>query len=343
MVTMGDVAKVAGVSRATASYALRGDPRIVPETAGKVRKAARTLGYTTNLSARSLRSGRNGVIGVAIFELDKAYPSQMSAAISKEVNRKGLQAIVQQTSNSQEGEIAVLKEVTSQLCDGTIFSPGQVSDEEIRALSDNKPMVLLDDFSDEAIFDTVFTPCEAGAKAAILHLVDVGCRHICVLGNSYRPLRALGEPTTVAGRRLKGALEGFAESGMAVTEDDFVQCDQWDFSLARQQVHCLVESGRSFDGLFCMTDSLAFGAIRGLVDCGLRVPDDVAVMGFDGVAEDEYMTPSLSTISVDIEDLAHKAVSLLLKRFEGSDEPFVAEKLTAKFKLVARESTAKRR
>ena len=67
MVTMSDVAKAAGVSRATASYALRGDPRIVPETAEKVRTAARRLHYTANLSARSLRSGRNGVIGLAIF------------------------------------------------------------------------------------------------------------------------------------------------------------------------------------------------------------------------------------------------------------------------------------
>ena len=107
MVTMSDVAKAAGVSRATASYALRGDPRIVPQTAAKVREAARALHYTANLSARSLRSGRNGVIGLAIFELDRAYPSEMGAAISREANRHGLQTIVQETSNSKEGEIAI--------------------------------------------------------------------------------------------------------------------------------------------------------------------------------------------------------------------------------------------
>ena len=84
MVTMSDVAKAAGVSRATASYALRGDPRIVPATAERVMRAARELQYTTNLSARSLRSGRSGIIGVAIFELDHPYPSEMSAAMSRE-------------------------------------------------------------------------------------------------------------------------------------------------------------------------------------------------------------------------------------------------------------------
>ena len=102
MVTMSDVAKAAGVSRATASYALRGDPRIVPATAERVMRAARELQYTTNLSARSLRSGRSGIIGVAIFELDHPYPSEMSAAMSREAARHGLETIVQETSNSKD-------------------------------------------------------------------------------------------------------------------------------------------------------------------------------------------------------------------------------------------------
>ncbi len=133
MVTMSDVAKAAGVSRATASYALRGDPRIVPATAERVMRAARELQYTTNLSARSLRSGRSGIVGVAIFELDHPYPSEMSAAMSREAARHGLETIVQETSNSKDNEVAILQKVTSQFCDGTIFSPGNVSDDEIRA------------------------------------------------------------------------------------------------------------------------------------------------------------------------------------------------------------------
>lgn len=109
MVTMSEVAKAAGVSRATASYALRGDPRIAPDTAQKVLNAANELKYTANLSARSLRSGHNGVIGVAIFELDRPYPSEMSAAISREATKHGLQTIVQQTSISKDSEIGILK------------------------------------------------------------------------------------------------------------------------------------------------------------------------------------------------------------------------------------------
>lgn len=182
MVTMSEVAKAAGVSRATASYALRGDPRIAPDTAQKVLNAANELKYTANLSARSLRSGHNGVIGVAIFELDRPYPSEMSAAISREATKHGLQTIVQQTSISKDSEIGILKKVTSQLCDGMIFSPSNVSDQEIRILAGGKPIVLLDALSHSPMFDTINTPCETGAQAAIDHLINVGCRNILVIG-----------------------------------------------------------------------------------------------------------------------------------------------------------------
>ncbi|OZG60978.1 Periplasmic binding protein-like domain-containing protein [Bifidobacterium lemurum] len=336
MVTMSDVAKAAGVSRATASYALRGDPRIAPATTDRVLQAARALQYTTNLSARSLRSGRSGLIGVAIFELDFPYPSEMSAAISREVARHGLEAIVQETSNSKESEIAILQKVTSQLCDGTIFSPGNVSDEEIRALSGGKPVVLLDDLSPDPVFDSVATPCEAGTETAIRHLVDIGCRRILVIGANYDMLAEDRGATSVSGRRLIGCLNAFEVLGITPDPSQFVSTE-WRTANARAMAHTLVDSGVEFDGAFCMTDSIALGFIRGLADRGVNVPQDAAVIGFDGINECDYYIPSLSTIATDMEDLARKAVGLLLDRIDGGGVP--ARTLTADYRLVAREST----
>jgi DNA-binding LacI/PurR family transcriptional regulator len=340
MVTMSDVAKAAGVSRATASYALRGDPRIVPETAEKVRTAARRLHYTANLSARSLRSGRNGVIGLAIFELDRAYPSEMGAAISREASRHGLQTIVQETSNSKEGEVSILRKVTSQLCDGMIFSPGNVSAEELRELSGGKPMVLLDDLSPDPVFDTVNTPCEAGAQAAIDHLIDVGCQDILVVGAHYESLAEDKQSTSVSARRLYGCLKAFDNHGMAVSPENFLYIN-WNPEDARALAHQVVRSGRRFDGVFCMTDTLAMGFIRGLADCGVHVPNDMAVIGFDGINESDYFVPSITTVSTDLNDLAAKAISLLLRRIDEDGADFEPEKLTADFRLIRRESTGR--
>lgn len=338
MVTMSDVAKAAGVSRATASYALRGDPRIVPQTAAKVREAARALHYTANLSARSLRSGRNGVIGLAIFELDRAYPSEMGAAISREANRHGLQTIVQETSNSKEGEIAILQKVTSQLCDGMIFSPGNVSDEELRQLSGGKPMVLLDDISPDPVFDTVNTPCEAGSQAAIDHLIEIGCKNILVVGAQYESLTEDLRSTSVSARRLYGCLKSFDEHDIEVEPENFLHV-LWNPEEARDLAHRVAKSGRRYDGVFCMTDTIAMGFIRGLADCGISVPKDMAVVGFDGINETEYFIPSITTVSTDLSDLASKAINLLLRRIEEDGEISEPQRLTADFKLVKRSST----
>lgn len=341
MVTMSDVAKAAGVSRATSSYALRGDTRIAPATAERVMQAARDLQYTTNLSARSLRSGRSGVIGVAIFELDHPYPSEMSAAMSRAAARHGLETIVQETSNSKDNEISILQKVTSQLCDGTIFSPGNVSDEEIRALSGGKPVVLLDDLSPDPVFDSVATPCEAGAEAAIRHLVGIGCQRILVIGTAYDALSEDRAATTVSGRRLIGCLNAFDDLGISPAPEQFIDLRHWRTDDARATAHRIVDSGLEFDGAFCMTDTISIGFVRGLADRGVRVPDDVAVIGFDGINECDAYIPSLSTIATDLEDLSTKAVGLLLDRLDNAEEqePAAPRTLTADFRLIAREST----
>ena len=341
MVTMSDVARAAGVSRATVSYALRGDARIAPATAERIMQTARDLQYTTNLSARSLRSGRSGIIGVAIFELDHPYPSELSAAISREAARHGLEAIVQQTSNSKDDEITILQKVTSQLCDGTIFCPGNVSDEEIRALSGGKPVILLDDTSPDPVFDSVSTACEAGAEAAIRHLYDVGCQRILVIGTAYEALAEDRGAATVSGRRLIGCLNAFEALGITPAPEQFIHLPQWRADVARTAAHHIVDSNTAFDGVFCMTDTIAIGFARGLADRGLQAPRDAAIIGFDGINECATYIPSISTIATDLDDLATKAVRLLLDRLDANgtnnDEP--PRELTAKFRLIAREST----
>lgn len=337
MVTMSDVADAAGVSRATVSYALRGDPRIAPATAEKILQAAQDLHYTTNLSARSLRSGKNGVVAVAIFELDRPYPSQMAAVMARAAARHNMQTIVQQTSISKDDEISVLRNVTNQLCDGTVFSPGVVSNEEIRALIGGKPIVLLDDFSPEPVFDSVDTPCVEGAQAAMTHLLDIGCHDIMILG-AEPEARTVARPLKVRERRVAGCRQALEQHDMPLTDDMFIQLPAWSPELARDAARRLVRGGRPVDGVFCMTDTLAMGFMRGLADMGVRVPDDVAVIGFDGIADGEYSIPSLSTVRVDLDDLADKAIDMLLKRINGigPEEP---QRLVARFDLVEREST----
>ncbi|MBW3079412.1 LacI family DNA-binding transcriptional regulator [Bifidobacterium simiiventris] len=358
MATLRDVAARAGVSASAVSYILRGDTRFHAETVERVRAAARELGYTANLSARILKAGRNGVIGVAVYALEAAQPMRLAAAITRQAGERGLRVIVQETANSREGELQTLERTTSQFCDGLIFSPAKVSAEEIKSHIGTKPMVWCEDFSDEPLFDAVVTPSFTGARDAVRHLIAAGCRRIGILGIGVRA-DAPGEARSVVfakdgnsafrTQRLHGALAALDEAGITFEPGLAIDCS-WDFEEARKAAHRLVaqradtDGGLPVDGLFCLNDVMAMGAARGFADCGVRVPADVAIIGFDGIRETAYTSPSISTIAIDYDDYARKALDLLISRIDhpgdedGSPTP---RRLVADYRIVQRESTAR--
>ena len=351
MATLRDVAKRAGVSPSTVSYVLRGDPRFQPDTIARVRRAAEELGYAANLSARILKAGRNGVIGVAVYGLASCQPMQLAAALTREAVERGLNTIVQQTVNSREGELRSLEQVTSQFCDGLIFSPSSVSPAEIKAFVGSKPMVWCEDFAAEPLFDAVVTPSFEGARTAVRHLLSVGCRHIVALGaNPPQHDQADSGNTAFCDQRLAGCTAAFAEAGLRLPSDSVIPCP-WDYEDSRLAAHRLADAGLvggdnpAIDGLFCMNDTVAMGASRGFADRGIRVPDDVAIIGFDGIVETVYTVPSISTIAIDYDDYARKALDLLTARIEAATSKgattLVAppQRLVADFTLVQREST----
>lgn len=359
MVTLRDVATRAGVSPSTVSYVLRGDARFQPDTVARVRRAAEELGYAANLSARILKAGRNGVIGVAVYGLSICQPMRLAAALTREAGERGLNTIVQQTVNSREGELRSLEQVTSQFCDGLIFSPSSVSPAEIKAHVGTKPMVWCEDFAAEPLFDAVVTPSFEGAQVAVRHLLGVGCRRIAVLGaNPPKSGHADSGNTAFCDRRLAGCGSALAEAGFPLPSDSIIPCP-WDYEAARLAAIRLADAGlaggsdAAIDGLFCMTDVVAMGAVRGFADRGVRVPEDVAIIGFDGIAETAYTVPSISTIAIDYDDYARKALDLLIERIDhpaaaggegesDSVEHDAPRRLVADFSLMQRESTARR-
>lgn len=356
MATLRDVAAKAGVSASAVSYILRGDTRFQADTVERVRAAAQELGYSANLSARILKAGRNGVIGVAVYALEAAQPMRLAAAITREAGERGLRVIIQETANSREGELQALERTTSQFCDGLIFSPARVSAEEIRSYIGTKPMVWCEDFSDTPLFDAVVTPSFEGARDAVRHLIAVGCRRIGILGIGVRadaPDKASSVVFAKDGnsafrtQRLRGAMAALDEAGIAFEPDLAIDCS-WDFEEARKAAHrlaarsCPGKGGLPIDGLFCLNDVMAIGAARGFADRGVRVPDDVAIIGFDGIRETAYTSPSISTIAIDYDDYARKALDLLVARIDRPADvnaSSVPRRLVANYRLVQREST----
>lgn len=349
MVTQQDVAREAGVSAATVSYVLKGADTISEATRKRVMDAVEKLHYTKNLSAVGLRLGRNGIIGVAVHDLNISHQAELARAISLEALQHGYQALVQQTllaRNKPDMERAIITSMMNQFCDGMIMSAGTLSSEELRALSHNKPIVMLDGHAVDAPFDTIFTPCERGARMAVEHLIGCGCTRILVVGTTYRRAETDAERIRSRFRHIEGVVGALEQAGLPLDPYLFVN-DDWSADGGYRAVTQAVERGLRFDGAYCLSDDMAFGALHALHEAALHGETSepptlprIPVIGFDATEAGRHYTPTLSSIDTSNAEQARLAVETLIRRIEHPEDRSAPLQATVDCTLVARESTA---
>ncbi|KFI52664.1 LacI family DNA-binding transcriptional regulator [Bifidobacterium biavatii] len=335
--TIADIAKATGYSTATVSYALRGNPQVKPETAAKVREAAARLHYQGNASARSLRLGRSNVIAVAVHDLALPFSAELAHAISVALAPRGYQVFAQQTLFTGSNEETVLRELDHQFCDGTIFCSGELKPEQMKKITGSKPLVILDPSQPTDLYDSVYTPGHDGAYDVVSHLLRTGCRHIVAMGVAYQPYERVRNLIDVSNSRLAGCMDACRDAGVAFGPDNTAVPAQWTVEGAYDATMRLLDEGRKFDAVYCLSDTVAIGVMHALHDRGIAIPDDVAVAGFDGIEAGRSAFPPLTTTAVDFDRLAATLADLLLRRIETPDAPI--ETRTADFTLEVRGST----
>lgn len=337
MTTLKDVAALAGVTATTASRALRGLDSVTPKTTKRVIDAARKLGYRMNVSARSLKSGRSGIVTFLTSGIEGTYFSSLAMRFSRELARHGMQMLIQ-TSRFSTGDIDE-NGLSFALSDGIIAVNARGFDDMLSRF----PSVVLEDYAPDRSFDRVNAPSEAGARAAVRHLVERGCRSVALLGGGIPddPAQAASQEV-----RLVAARDEMSKLGLPEPGGELFVRTAWSLGGAVEAGRRLAERTSSgnlpFDGIFCPSDALAIGLMRGLADHGIRVPDSALVIGFDGLAEGAYGIPSLSTVLPDYDGMVESAVSLLRKRIEHPDAPAFPQTVSVGYRLLARESTTRR-
>lgn len=333
-VTLHDVARLAGVSIKTVSNVVNDHPQLRSDTRLKVQAAIDELGYRPNLTARNLRSGRTGVIGLALPELSLSYFAELADAVIARAAEHQLVVLVEQTNADRNREIAVLSSPRTQFTDGLIFSPLGMGEEDAEHLYVGYPLVVLG----ERIFggpkDHVTMQNVEAARAATAFLLARGRRRIAVLGAH------VGEVTGSAGLRLRGYGEALEAAGIPPDPALVAYSGPWHRADGARTMQALIDSGVPFDAVFGLNDALALGALRVLRTSGYRVPEDVAVMGFDNLDETQYSVPSLTTVEAGRAEIARRAVDLLVARMKqqngaGSDP----QELMMDFSIIEREST----
>lgn len=334
-ITMHDVARLAGVSIKTVSNVVNDYQYIRPETRRRVEEAIAELGYRPNLSARGLRSGRTGVISLVIPDLRNSYFAELAASVMAAADERGLSVVIEQSGTSRERELEILRGPRMQLVDGILYSVLALGEDDVSLLADIRtPLVLLGERIFTGPDDHVTMQNVEGARAATEHLLSLGRTRIVALG--AHP----GEVVGSAGLRLSGYRAALDAAGIAFDERLVVAVGDWFRSSGADAMRRLLETGVDFDGVVAFNDLMALGAMRVLQEAGRRIPQDVAMIGFDDLDETRYTVPTLSTINPGRDEIARTAVQYLVERIAAPDSELAPREYLAEFSLVQRESSA---
>lgn len=329
---MHDVAELAGVSVKTVSNVINGYPHIRPVTKGRVEDAIDQLGYRVNITARSLRQGRTGMIGLALPELGLPYFAELAEMIIRVAEESGTLVLIEQTNATRAREIEALGSRVRHLTDGLIFSPLALSQDDVDMFDVDFPLVLLGERVFGGPTDHVTMDNVAGARAATEHLLALGRRRIAVIG--AHP----GEKVGTAALRVQGYREAMAAAGLPVDERLLAEAGAWHRSTGDAAMTRLLAEGVDFDAVFGLNDAVALGAMHVLRSHGKRVPEDVAVIGFDDIEEASYSAPTLTSVAPGVEQIARTAVEYLLQRIEGT-APEQPRQVVTDFAVMPRQST----
>lgn len=324
-----DVAELAGVSVKTVSNVVNNHPNIKASTRTKVEGAIAELRYRPNLSAKNLKHGRAGFLALAVPAMDSPYFAELAAKLTQEAAALGFIVLLDVTGGDEAAERVVLEGMRSHVIDGVIFSPLALSADEIAERADDLPMVLLGERPVPSGFDHIAVDSVKAAQAATAHLASLGRTRIAAIG---------GESTRgTASERLRGYRKALRAAGLAHDTDLVISVPHFEREDGRVAMQQLLALPSPPDAVFCLNDLMAIGALRACAEARVRVPEDIAVVGFDDIAEGRYANPTVTTVSPDLTHLAQQALSLLIARIGGDTTP--PREVAVPWTLEQREST----
>ncbi len=329
-VTMADVASRAGVSKTTVSRVLNGKADLDPETAARVRQVIDELGYVPSAGAVSLARGRTRVIGMLVPSLTWPWVGEVLQGVVDIVEAEGYGLLLFSASRGEESIRRFASKVSAKSFDAlVVIEPEGTLDYLAELHRKGLPVVLIDDRGHRPEFPSVAPTNREGGEAAARHLLDLGRRSpVIVTGPD-----GLG----CTQDRLDGFAAIYADAGFPVEAARIVNGD-FTFEGGRDAVRGLVAAGPGFDAVFAHNDLSAAGALRALSEVKLRVPQDVAVVGFDDVPLAAYTEPPLTTVRQELRLMGETAARLLMSHFDGTTLP--AAPVTLPTTLIVRGSTS---
>jgi len=335
-IRMKDIAKELGLSQATVSKVLREHPDIGEKTRKRVLERVRELDYQPNSLARSLVTGRSYLIGLVAPSLLHPFFAEVARALSAEIREKGYSLIVSSSEEDQDLEKEEISRLLGRRLDALVIASSGTNIEQFERMeSKAQPFVLIDRDLPGLSANFVGINDEKAGWLATEHLIDMGCRRIAHIR---------GQDNSTGIGRFEGYRQALRHRGVPFSEDYVVRRSFVDTETTRQgeeAMRLLLERNPRPDGVFCFNDPLAIGAMSTILEAGLRIPEDIALIGCGNLPNNNVLRVPLSSIDQHSQMIGQRAAELVLSLIESKQTPR-ARTIILEPSLVVRSSTQRK-
>lgn len=328
-VTLRDIASEAGVSVNTVSRALKDRDDIGVETKLRINSIAERLGYIPHAAASNLRSGGSKSIGVIVTHIDNAFFSRILQGVNDCVSASGYTVLTLSSNESHESEVRYIKLLMAYRVSGVLVVPACDLKSSVDYASIQTPHIEIVRKGRQSAGNYFVSNSRKSGELAAERMIAVGRRRPAYLGFSM--------PVSCNRDRYRGYADQLKKAGLAFDSSAVRHCHATSEAAFREMTGWIRE-GFPFDGLFTYNDAMAFGAMRALADAGIRIPEDVAVVGHDDVEVAQSFIPRLTTIQVPKYRLGLESARALLDLIEPSEELPLPKRVIYEPSLIVRDS-----
>jgi Transcriptional regulators len=335
MPTIRDVAKLANVSVATVSRYINQKGYISKEAEQRIKESIEELNYSPNVIARGLAGQKTNSIALIVSEISNPYFSMMARAVEDTATKLGYTTLLANSDRNSVKEKRYIEALKKRYVDGIIFATQMHATDEINELlGEDIPMVSIDRSTTERVPDRIPAFQVNHYKGAVLateHLLSIGCRKIAHISGTTDVIPARD--------RLNGFIDTLSQSGLYVPE--YVVEGNFSIDSGYERTVELLTRYPEIDGIFATIDLIAIGSLKALLRLGKKVPDDVALIGFDGIEMTAMTEPEISTIAQPIYEMGKQAVYQLINQIEQRNLP--TQRKPLEVELIQRASTIRKR
>ena len=331
--TLKKLAIQLGFSTSTISRALNDHPDISTETKDKIKKLASELHYVPNIFAKGFRQHKSNIIGVIVPNITHYFTTTIIRGILEEAALKGYRVIVSESNNDLVKQTEMLNTMIQFGVDGILMSLSKMTRnvESVLQTLNTLPLILFDKVSNKIPCTQVRINDEEAAFNAVEHLINIGKKRIAIIKES--------EFSYNSERRYAGYLKALKEHGIPIDDKIILSCEDINIEQGKMFTNILLSLKKKPDAIFAITDSAAIGVIKVLKKFNIKIPEEIAVVGFSNSFHSTIIEPQLTTIEQPGNRIGKIAVNCLIEEIEAANDAVMNKTIEIKTNLIIREST----